>query len=232
MDKEEITPDTDQEDNFEVGQGEAPVETDEKVSAIDGEPIDDKLEKAPEEEVSVVDEVSKELSGEGQEEEGDGVAKAKAPNSFDISQLTREQIQQLKQVLNATPDTIERKKSNPKVTLRQIDGRYVVDWKNSYLGLVRDPENNRDVERHIIPVLYKDAKEYENVLLSKFINSDRVPCEVVDIHQKREEVVEGETISRETGLPVEMVVVKIETEFSIKLPEGEIVRIKSKMANA
>lgn len=229
---ENFTPDPSQQDDFNVGQGDAP-ETGAEEPQLNSDDFDDGIKKSDPENVSVEASIAEELSSsENPEQEGEGVAEPSSPTAFDISKLSKEQIQQLKQMLNATPDSIQRKRENPKVKLRKIDNNIVIDFNNAYLGLVKDPANNREVEKHIIPVKFLGSEEYTPILYSKFINSERVDCEILGIKQKKNEIVEGETISRETGTLVDMIRVQIETTFEIKLPNGEVLEIPAKMANA
>ena len=172
--------------------------------------------------------------GGGEKVGAEGGATAEMPLMFDISKLGPEQLQQLKAMLAATPERMSRKKQNPRVRIRRIDGNLVVDFQNAFLGLVDDPTMNRKLERHIIPVRFLGSETYENILYSKFINSEQVPCEVLSTRTHEDEVEEGVTISRETGTPVEMIRKTVQYWFTIKLPEGstpETVEIEGKVAN-
>lgn len=163
------------------------------------------------------------------------VASPETPLPVDISQLSHEQLQLLKSMLAATPDSMKRKKENPRISLRVINGNLVVDHKNAYLGLVKDHELNRDVERHIIPIRYLNSETFEPVIYKNFILSDRVVCEVVAFRNKVEEFVEGETTSMETGKKVEIIRKEVKTWFTIKLPEafgGKEIEIEGRIANA
>lgn len=191
----------------------------------DGEP-----QKEP---VDVASSISQRLESveKGEEAGKEGGVRAESPIPFDLSKMSREQIQTLKQMLASTPDTQTRKKQNPRIALRQIEGRIIEDFKNSYNGLVDDPANNRKVEKPLIPIKFYGDAQYYPVLYSTFINSDRVSCEVISSRNQTEEVIEGETISRETGMPVEMIRKDMRTWFTIKLPSGEQVEIEAKVAN-
>lgn len=201
-------------------------------TANDGAPKQPEQPSEPKEPESVADAISQRLSGEAEAGQGEGVAEPENPVPFDVTKLSRDQLQYLKQMLAATPDTQKRKKSNPKVFLRRIDDKIVSDYKRAYLALVNDPENNRKVERHVIPIKFFGESTYQDVLYSQFINSERVACEVIQTRQQVEEYVEGETISRETGLPVEMVRKEVKYWFTVKLPSGETAEIEARLANA
>ena len=183
----------------------------------------------------ISDRLSKnEGGGQGSEKNSAGM-EPETPLPIDITKFSREQLQQLKAMLAATPEGISRKKEKPRVSIRKIDGNLVVDYKRAYLGLVKDHELNRDVERHLIPVKFLGAKDYANIVYGKFMESERVSCEVLTTRQEVVETVEGQTVSRETGQLVEMVRKEIKFWFTIKLPEGssqDTVEIEGKIANA
>lgn len=202
-----------QPDNFDVGQGDAP-------------------ETTPEPEVTPEVSISERLSEKETGGKWAGVVNPEQATPFDISKLSREQMQTLKAMLNATPDAQTRKRENPRVRLRRIDDKFIADFKRAYLTLIKDPENHRDVERHVIPVKFMGEENFTDVLYSKFINSEQVACEVVDSKQKVEEYIEGETFSRETGTIVEMVRKEVINWFTVKLPDGRTVEIEGKIANA
>lgn len=217
-------------DGFEVGQGEGGNTGDAPTENTTA----DANKTEPEGTGDVVGDIAERLGGGGRaEDEIDPSApKANTPMPFDISSLSREQLQSLKAMLNATPEGQERAQKNPQITLRRIDGNYVVDFKNAVLGVVKDPETGRDVERHLIPVKFKGTEEYTNVLYSNFINSDRVACEVLSHKEEKKPIVEGEVFSREKGTIVDMVRTQIISWFTIKLPEGDTLEIEGRLANA
>ncbi len=196
---------------------------------VDTEPTPEPTPEPVKDPVASVAERLSETSGADTEQ---GVIREENAVPFDITKLSRDQIQQLKAMLNATPDASRRKKENPRVRLRRIDGQFVQDFKNAYLALVEDKENRREVERHVIPVLFIGAKDFTNVMYSRFINSEQVACEVVDFRQKIEEIPEGEVVSRETGTLVEMVRKEMRVWYTVKLPDGSTVEIEGKVANA
>lgn len=177
--------------------------------------------------------VAARLGGEeGQKDVGAGIVQPETPLPIDLSKMSLEQLQTLKSVLAATPDAPTRvKKNKMTVTLRRIDGQMVADFKNAYLGLVKDAENRREVERHLIPIKFFGETEYHSILYSAFINSERVECEVLKTRSETEETVEGTTISRQTGLPVQMVATKVISWFVVRLPNGEEVEIEGHIAN-
>lgn len=183
-----------------------------------------------------VDTISDRLS---QKEAGGGaentsVAEAHTALPFDIASLNREQLQALKSMLAATPDGGSRKKLKPRIRLRRIDDNIVTDFKRAKLGLVDDHELGRKVERHLIEVKYLGSENYVTVLYKNFIESEQVACEVLSERHETNEVVEGETISRETGALVDMVRRDVLYWFTVQLPEGSspaTVEIPARVAN-
>lgn len=181
---------------------------------------------------SVADKIAERLGGQGSDQLDNPESIQPKSNPIDISSLSPDQLQTLKQMLAATPDQIRKTNQRPTVTMRQIDGRTVVGFKNAYLGLIDDLENRRKVERHLIPVLFEDAEDYENVLYKKFMEAPRVECEVIEKSEDTVEIPEGTTRSRITGTVVEMVRKEIHTFFTVKLPSGKSVKLEAKLVNA
>lgn len=182
---------------------------------------------------NVVEDISKKLEGNSIEETKEDVIHPVQTMPFDITKMTMEQRQALKAMLESTPDSLNREAEKPKVKIRRHNGKYIVDFKRAYLGVIRDHELNRDVEKHMIPVLYKDEKDYVNILYSDFINSEQVVCEVKSQSSEEKKFIEGETFSRKTGRLVQVTRTELFQKFVIVLPdnEGEL-EIVGKMANA
>lgn len=181
-----------------------------------------------------VSDISHRLSNQagGEDTEDTEVAIPQNPVPFDITALTPDQIQTLKAMLASTPERSKRANRKPTIKVRRINDKFVVDFKTAYKGLVRDLELQRDVERHFIPVLLEGEKEFKPVLYKDFIHSEQVVCEVIGTRQEEDEIIEGETISRETLMPVDMVIRVVHEWFTIKLPDGRSLEIESKIANA
>jgi hypothetical protein len=154
------------------------------------------------------------------------------PVQFDLTSFTVDQLQALKQALNATPDSATRKKENPTVMLRTMNGNVILDFKNAYLGLVEDPENRRQVERHLIPVLVTGSKDYVSIRYTEFMQLERVKGEIISTRKENDDRIEGTVVSNETGRPTEMLVKRTKDFFTIKLEGGQTLEIESKMANA
>lgn len=158
-------------------------------------------------------------------------ARGETPAPFDISKLSKEQLQSLKAQLAVTPDAPQMEKQNPVVLLRKIAGRYVVDFQNSYLALVYDHEQRRDTEQHKIPVKFMGDDEYTDIMWKEFIQSDQVKCEVVSSRYEDGSYSQGMVRSRQTGLPTELTVRTRTYYFTVKLPEGQTVELPGHVVN-
>ncbi len=188
----------------------------------------------------VIPSIAERLGGRGGSESAaakSNAPKAAEPLAFDISKLTPDQLQQLKAMLNSTPDRVARRQVNPIITLRQMhrenQDKIVVDYKNAYLALVDDPENNRKVERHIIPVKFYGDEGFTPVMYKDFMDSPRVRCEAVKMYSEPDSHVEGEVYSKERGTMIEMEVRTIRHSFDVRVPGiDKIIRIEGRVANA
>lgn len=214
----------DNDDGFQVGQG------DKDESSTSAPSNEEKSTTAP----SVVDNISQKLGEKAKPESNTAseMPSSANPMPFDVTKLSKEQLQTLKAMLNSTPEGQLNERKNPEITLRRIDGNYVIDFKNAILGIVKDPETGRDIERHLIPCKFKGTEEYVNVLYSKFVNSERIPCEVISHKEEKKPTIEGQVYSRERGRMVEMVRTHVISYFTIKLPEGDTLEIEGRLANA
>ena len=184
------------------------------------------------------EEISAKLSGGGS-----GIGKgpianepeAAAPIPFDFSKLTRDDLQRLKEAMDAVPDRATAIKKNPRVNLRRMDGRFVKSFGKAFNALVKDTVERRDIETHKIPVLFFDAEASVDVLYKDFMESERVLVEVIKIRTESDNHVEGEVYSKEKKRMVEMEVTRDKHFFTVRLPDGKgfkEVEIESRVANA
>ncbi len=156
--------------------------------------------------VDPVQSISERLSNKAKESETKEVgAKEQETKGLDIASLSPEQIRQLRAVLASTPDRIDSKNEQPIMTLRRVDGKYVVEHKNAVLRLVQDSEQKRDVQRHFMKIRFYGEDDFVEVPLDEFMLYERVRCTCIDIKTDVKEMHIGETISKETGRKVEMV---------------------------
>ena len=150
---------------------------------------------------------------------------------FDVDKLSSEQLRVLKAKLSAQPERIKEEDRIKTIRLRSIDGNVLVDFKRAYIDLIDDPENNRKVKRHVIPVRLFSEEEYRTMLYSDFINSEQVALEVVSERKDIQEKVTGQVIHRKTGRLVDMVQRTTKQWYTVKLPSGDTVEIEDYIAN-
>ena len=151
---------------------------------------------------------------------------------FDVTKLNYEQLQYLKAALTNIPDRASGKLKNPITKLREMNGNIIVDYKNSYLALLDDPENHRKVEGHMIPVRFLGTEVFVNVRWQDFMHARQIECEIVEHTQKPGVIVEGQVWSKERGTLVEMEVKTMHHFFKVKLPDGQLIDIDGKVSNA
>lgn len=181
---------------------------------------------------SVAERLSQSSGSEQAEASRGEEPKGAEPLAFDLTKLTSDQLSQLKALLNSTPDRVSRKQVNPIITLRKIGEKVVIDFKNAYLALLDDPENNRKVERHIIPVRFLGETDFKPILYKEFMESPRINCEAVKVYAEPDSHDEGEVYSKERGTMVAMEVRTVKYSFDLKVPGvEELVRIEGKVAN-
>ena len=125
---------------------------------------------------------------------------------FDISGLSREQLQAFKQALAQTPDAVHDENVNPTCTLRVINGGIVVAFKTCFATMQMDESQQRKVHVDMIPVLLKGEEEYINVRYKEFLNAETVTCEIIHTRPEKFRTEIGETVSMETGHKVIMYV--------------------------
>lgn len=205
------------------------------------------------------DEIAARLSAEGGGGDGGGIAPIPADEepvaaeptaAFDLSKLSPEQLMGLRDAMAALPQQRVKKRGNPIVKLRRIDGRIVVDFKNCFQRMVKDENTQITAEAVMIPVSFMDETgkpetetvegkvrtKWTNVLWKDFMNSDQMKCEVIGTRRVPGSIIEGEVESNERpGVIVEMEVRTIQDFFTVKLPEGSpvaTVEIEGKIANA
>lgn len=154
--------------------------------------------------------------------------------AFDISKLSPDQLQQLAAALRAVPERVNDKK-NKTVKVREVTvngaQKLVLDFKRAFIGLVDDPENQRKVERHIIPIKVEGDTEFRNMLYSEFMQSPQVVCEVTKMNKEELPIVEGETYDQYDRL-VEMTRTEVVYTLTVKTPDGREIELPGKVANA
>lgn len=169
-------------------------------------------------------------------EEDRNKPQAHTPMLIDLANMSPEQLQMLKSMLNVTPDRVTQKKGNIRVEIRSVVKddveRYIVDFKPARLALDYHAETGQEFESHKIPVRLDGETEYFDMHYTEFMQSDRVPVEVVAQRSVEDIIKEGQVLQRETGKIVEKEVTVVTYFYTVKLPNGKEVEIQGKVANA
>lgn len=169
-------------------------------------------------------------------EEDQHKPQAHQPMMIDLAKMSMEQLQQLKSMLNVTPDRAQQKRGNIRVIIREVEvngvKRYVTDFKNAHIAIDYETNTGREIESHRIPVLLDGDTEYTPMHYTEFMQSTRVPVEVTAQRVVDNSVSEGEVLQRETGKIVEKEIKILNYFYTVKLPSGKEVEIQGKVANA
>jgi hypothetical protein len=186
----------------------------------------------PEEQAgSVIDEIAEDLAESGTEEaQGKDGPQAKTVQSIDWSKLSLEDLQALRERLEATPAK-QAKKGNSTITLRRIDGKFVVKIGRARAKMVHDDLLDKKVEKFSLPVFFLNEEAPVEMDYKEFMQSERVTCEVLSISTNKREVVEGQVFSRELGHEVEQITTYVDQVFKVKLPDGEILELEADSVN-
>lgn len=179
---------------------------------------------------SIVDELEDEISEEEAELSDAPKSEQPAP-AIDISKLTLEQLQELQARLSATPSRADSRATGKIIKIRMYRDQPVVDIGNAYVGLMDDPENNRKVERHIVPFKVLGNDETIHLPYRQFLQLEQVECEVLDTQSRTIPEKKGVTYNEHDEL-IEMMVTRVEHFFDIRLPSGKEIKIEGKVANA
>lgn len=210
---------------FSQGVGGAPIEEEKE------QPTE--LSDSPKPNTEVISNISERLTKTEEVVEDEGLIKEKEAPAFDLTSLTAEQLSTLKQMLNATPDRLVKKKGDPIVTMRKLDDKFIVKFKKAYQVMVLDEELQRKVPVLMIPVLFYGEEKYVDIRWDMFHqNAERVKCRVTNILSKTEEIFDGTTISRATGTEVEMYKTVVHNYMTVELPNVGSVDVEAEFVNA
>jgi len=199
----------------------------ELVPVSDTDIASDEIEKDT---IDPVQSISERLSSKASDIKETGV-KEQETKGFDVTSLSPEQIRQLRAVLASTPDRIDKKDAQPIMTLRRVDGKYIVEHKNAVLRLVQDSEQKRDVQRHFMKIRFDGEEDFVEVPLDEFMMYERVRCTCTDIKTDVKESHIGETMSKETGRMVEMVAKNTIYSLTLLTPEGKTIVVNGDNVN-
>lgn len=162
---------------------------------------------------------------------------AKNPRMVDLNNFTTEQIQDLQEQFAATPRRKQEVENYHTVELRQINGKTIVEWGQSYFDLKRDPVNRKDVMKTMIPVRFNGEEEFVDVLWrEEFMKTSKVVCRVIKMDKEEVSETVGKTFKRNedgayTSQIVEMYVNKVKVTMTVKLPTGEEITLGGEFVN-
>lgn len=185
--------------------------------------------KPPEEIRNIGERMSESAQGQVRKDEDPNPQNAPV---FDFSKLTLEQLQGLKAQLASVPERVSGKHKNPITLLREVNGDVVTEFSNSYMAVVRDIEQQRDMEMPMIRIKTRKNPEWTQMKYKDFMLLPQVKCEIVKHLQEADRKVEGEVWSKERQSFVELEVKLVKHTFVVKLPDGEEISIDSAMSNA
>ncbi len=183
------------------------------------------------------------LSGQGGPEQqhqdthrGDEPPMPEVPLPIDINALSDDQLHLLKARLNATPDRVSQKRSNPTVLIRRFNGNYVTDIGGAIDSLVRNEDGIGTKELVLIPIKTLGSDEWVKVNWKEFMQSEQIRCEVIKMESVPESIPErGTVFSREKGVMVQREITTVRNTLTIQLPAGapeKTMTVDAKIANA
>lgn len=181
--------------------------------------------------------LEEELAGdlEASETEVDNsVPKSEQPApAIDINQLINnpEMLRTLQAAMAKVPTRPDHTAGDKRISLRRMDGKYVVDYKNCFQRFVMNEEQTQKVQVEVIPVRFHGEKEFTEVNYKEFIASERVQCKVNKTFNEELPVDEGETYD-DDGALVQMIRKENISTYILMTPEGDEITIQQKVANA
>jgi hypothetical protein len=186
----------------------------------------------------VVSNISERLSQQTEKEveKDETLPQANEPMLVDLANLSNEQLQSLKAMLNVTPDRAQQKKGNIRVTVRKVvkdeKDRYIVDFKQARTAIDFEPETGREFESHKIAVKLNGDSEYQDMMYNDFMDLPRVQVEVLSQREVVNMREEGEVTQAETGRLVMKETREVTYFYTLALPNGEQVEVEGKLVNA
>lgn len=161
---------------------------------------------------------------------------ANTPMLFDLANMSPEQLQTLKAMLNVTPDRAQQKRGNIRVKIRTISQnevpRYIVDFKRARTALAYATETGKEFESHRIEVLLNGDTAYTDMMYPEFMEAERVAVEVISQREEKDTLIEGEVVQRETGKLINKEVNIVKYFYTVKLPDGTTAELQGSLANA
>jgi len=175
--------------------------------------------------------------GEVKKEEQSDAPQAKNPRMIDLNNMSTEQIQDMQEMFAQTPRRVRKKEEYHTIELREIDGKVIVEWGNSYFDLKHDSTQRRDVMKTMIPVRFSGDDKFVDILWNEeFMQANKVTCRIIKMDNDEQAEIVGTTIKRgkdgeETAQEVEMYVNRVVVTLTVKLPNGDEAILDGKFAN-
>ncbi len=186
----------------------------------------------------ITNEIQEKLQDSEPKADKDNTASTKATsNPIDLNNLTTEQVQNLKELFAKTPQRVSPEQTYHTVQLREIGGKVIIAWEQTYFAKKRDTINHMDVMKTIIPVLYHGSAKYQDILWrEEFMEANKVTCKIIKMETSEERKPVGVTYKRnssgeKTNEEVERYVVNTKVTYLVRLPDGEEVNIDSSFIN-
>lgn len=158
------------------------------------------------------------------DQSNEGGVQASTPNpapAFDLAKLSPDQLYQLKDMIDTLPARPQAAAGRPVVSLRIMDDKLVIDFKNAFNTWVKDEQANQNVEMVMIPVRFLGSDGFTNVRWKDFMEAHQVPCEVIKRDSVPGEVPDGSPyVSRWNGKTVVPTVKRLIETFTVRLPKG------------
>lgn len=208
---------------------ETPTKIEENATEVRGTP------PAPSTDEPIVADIGARLGGQAQvqKKSTEGGARPGNPNPIAdlLANMGEDNLRMLKAALNAVPERKIKKTDVHTVTMRFVEDKPVIKISNAYLGIVKDLELRREVERHLITIeLYGDSKPRE-MLYEEFMKLPRIKCKVISSRSEEEEVSDDTVFSSQEGKEIELLRTVKNSWFTIELPAGENIELEEQYLN-
>lgn len=179
-------------------------------------------------------------------EEGEGaqekpVAVMKPAATLDLAMFTEEQRQMLRDALSVTSAAAtDKKRKNPTVELRTIDGRNIVEFSSAYKKKIYDEEQQKEVVRTHITVRFEgdtfvkweDAPSANKLLYREFNGAPRIVAEVVGtVETPYTKDLGFEVFSKEQKQNVPVVVNYVRRILTLRLPDKREISMDATFVN-
>lgn len=143
---------------------------------------------------------------------------------FDISRLSKDQLQALKMALNATPDTPTKKRDGITIQLRKTaEGETIVWFGTVYKRYIQNPETLGQINTEMIKYKVYGNDEAKEMKYEEFMLLEKDTFKVVDIDIQDNVKVVGEVVARETGQLMDAVVNNSLRSYTVEINGEKVV---------